>query len=126
MKKDFALEMNQKLEIRNQKLEIRGKYNVITPKIPIKLDDHEKKILNTSNANFTTQVTSIRNVVESIMILLKQIFEKLSERIPLQLLPHLEQDLHNFAYLLNQYKKLNKNVASKKKKNEFIRNSCSL
>ena len=90
------------------------------------MHDHKNKILNRSNANFTRQVTSIRNVVESMMILLKQTFEKLSERIPLQLLPHLEQDSYHFAYLLNQYKKLNKNVASEKKKNEFIRNSCSL
>ena len=84
--------------------EDRGRFNVITPKIPTKLDDYKNKILNTSNANFTRQVTSIRNVVESIMILLKGTFEKLSERIPLQLIPHLEQDLYNFAFLLNEYK----------------------
>ena len=93
---------------------------VITPKIARKKDDYKNNILNNSNANYTRSVASIRNVIESIMVLLTGKFEKLSTKSDLQLVSHLEMELYNFAYLLNEYKqnqcKLKKKKEKKKKK----------
>lgn len=75
----------------------RGDYNVITPKIPRKEDDFKNQILNTTNANYSRTITSIRNVVESIILRVKATFEKLTTRLELALVPHLEVDLKNFA-----------------------------
>ena len=43
------------------------------------------------------------------MTTLKQEFEKLGDKLNLKLIPHLEQELFNFAHLLKTYKR-KKNV----------------
>ena len=96
--------------------EDRGKFNILTPKKPGKHDDFKNKILNSSNANYTRSITSIRNVIESIMTVLKQKFEKISEKIDLKLIPYLEMELYNFAYLINEYDLSKKILRYHKKK----------
>ena len=78
-------------------------FTVVTPKIPSKNDNRKNKTLNTKNANYTRSVTSIRNVVKSVVTDLKHKFEKLSDKLDLKLITFLEQKLYNFAYLLSVY-----------------------
>ena len=99
-------------------------FNVITPKVPSKQDDIKNKRLNTKNANFTRSVTSIRNVIESVMTDFKHKFEKLSDILDLKLVPNLEQELYNFAYLLNKYMTIKK-INLKKNKQTIRQNMIS-
>ena len=50
------------------------------------------------------------------MVVLKGKFEKLNTKLDLQLIPYLEIELYNFAYLLNEYNKKTTNKIKKKKK----------
>ena len=92
-------------------------FTVVTPKMPSKNDNRKNKTLNAKNANYTRPVTSIRNVVKSVVTDLKHKFEKLSDKLDLKWITFLEQESYNFAYLLNVYITIKKKTTQKEIEN---------